>query len=442
MADIPEPEGKIPNTDPSLLLPGAPRINKKFLKALMAAFAGVFLFAIVLAYSPSRQGNAKPGSGARAAVETRRPGGLTVTAEDYFPLGEREGPGAAGGPQAQPAAVAANDAYRADYGAYDRRPTVEIRESPVTSRPLAASGSTENPYGYGYDADPSSAPRGREERRPIFYNALPVSLPTADSGRAATDQAYQPNIGGSTMENAYASDYQKQNMNSIKEAFLQNARSQADFSGYLDSMYMPPVDPYHEIKAGTYIPITLVSAVHSDLPGPIEAQVVENVYDTYSGRNVLIPKGARVHGTYSASVAFGQDRVLIAWQRMTLPDGVSVSLQGMQGVDLSGMAGLADKVDHHIAELITALGISTVFDLGRAAVTSAMSTVDFLKDINTILTAQGSATTAANSASQQIVVAYAEKLMNQQPTITVREGTRGNVFVSKDIILPSYGASF
>jgi type IV secretion system protein VirB10 len=243
------------------------------------------------------------------------------------------------------------DAYRADYGAYDRRPAVEIRESPAAPRPLAASGSAENPYG-------------------------------------------------------------------------------------------PPVDPCHEIKAGAYIPITLVSAVHSDLPGPIEAQVVGNVYDTYSGRNVLIPKGARVHGGYSASAAFGQDRVLIAWQRMTLPDGVSVSLHGTRGVDLSGMAGLADKVDHHIAELTAALGISTVFDPGRAAVTSAMSTVDFLKDINTILTARGSATTAANSASRQIVAAYAEKLMNRQPTITVREGTRGNVFVSKDIILPSYGASF
>jgi type IV secretion system protein VirB10 len=124
---------------------------------------------------------------------------------------------------------------------------------------------------------------------------------------------------------------------------------------------------------------------------------------------------------------------------MTLPDGVTVNLQGMQGADLAGMAGLADKVDHHISELLLAVGISTVWDIGKAAATSALSTIDFLRDINTILTAQGSASVSSNSAVNQIVVNYANKLMNQQPTITIRQGIQGNIFVSKDIILPVYG---
>jgi type IV secretory pathway VirB10-like protein len=124
---------------------------------------------------------------------------------------------------------------------------------------------------------------------------------------------------------------------------------------------------------------------------------------------------------------------------MTLPNGVSLNLQGMQGLDLRGMAGLADAVDHHIAELMAALTISTVFDLGKAAVATVLSTVDVLKDIGAILSAENSVTNSTNNAIQQVVVAYANKLLNQQPTITIREGNRGNIFVSKDIILPVYG---
>jgi type IV secretion system protein VirB10 len=321
------------------------------------------------------------------------------------------------------------------YSTYDRRPQVEIRENPLQP-PL---------IGQGQQTGGVSPASARLEKRSIFYNALPVAITSLSAGTPAgtgtpAAPAYPPNISSSMFDGAYASDYQKQNMQSIKEEFIQNAQSSTDFSNYLASLYMPAIDPYHEIKSGTFIPITLLTAIHSDLPGPVEAQVIENVYDTYSGRNVLIPKGTRVHGDYSSSVAFGQERVLVVWQRMTLPDGVTVNLQGMQGADLKGMAGLVDKVDHHISELMLAVGISTVWDIGKAAAVSALSTIDFLEEINTILTAQGSASVTSNSAVNQIVVNYAAKLMNQQPTITIRQGIRGNVFVSKDIMLPGYGA--
>jgi type IV secretory pathway VirB10-like protein len=427
----PETTGaKMSNTDPSLLLVHQPRINKKFIKVLMVSFGGVFLLAVVIAYSPKKPKPVQAGADVdeKGNIIIRRPSDLAVTAEDYVPkmygaeetetLFVPEEPGSA--------------VITETYETYDLRPRVEVRESPNQNQPFIA--------------EPDGAMRLPGERRSIFYNALPVAITPIDpaqAGRAAAAAAgYQPNINASLLENAYASDYQKQNMNSIKEEYLRAAQSAEDFSGYLATMYLPSIDPYHEIKSGTFIPITLISSIHSDLPGPIEAQVIENVYDTYSGRNVLIPKGTRIHGDYSSSVAFGQNRVLVVWQRMTLPDGVSVNLQGMQGVDLRGMAGLADKVDYHISELLLAVGISTVWDIGKAAATSALSTVGFLEDINQVLTAQGSASVSTNSATQQIVLGYANKLLNQQPTITIREGIRGNIFVSKDMILPAYGVRF
>ncbi|MDR2094652.1 MAG: TrbI/VirB10 family protein [Treponema sp.] len=442
-AEAPVQKAKLSNRDPSLLLERMPRINKKFIRVTMAVFAGVCMIAVILAYQPRRERAAKAGDGVdeNGGVVIRRPGDLTVTAEDYLPPSYDDGQVP---PEAEAAGTVPDGTPAAgDYQTYDRRPRseVQVRESPLGGGPLIGQdGQPGTTDGGGY--------RSPRERRSIFYNALPVAI-TAVSREAAQavsggqgqngSQGYAPSLNTAVLEQAYASDYQKQNMNSAKEEYLRNAQSQQDFSSYLETMYLPPFDPLHEIKAGTFIPITLVSSIHSDLPGPIEAQVIENVYDSYAGRNVLIPRGTRMHGDYSSSVAFGQDRVLIVWQRMTLPDGVSVNLQGMQGVDLRGMSGLADMVDYHLKELMIAVGVSTAWDLGKAAAVSAMSTVDVLKSINDVLTAQGSASVSANSAMQQIVTNYAAKILNQQPTIVIREGIRGNVFVSKDIILPAYG---
>jgi type IV secretion system protein VirB10 len=273
----------------------------------------------------------------------------------------------------------------------------------------------------------------------VTITPVDTRLLAGAAGAPDPGPAYAPTFSGGAFENAYASDYQKQNMNTLKEAWLRDAQSAETFDSYLRPPYLPPIDPAHELKSGTFIPVTLISSIHSDLPGPVEAQVVENVWDTWSGRNVLVPRGTRVHGEYSSGVAFGQNRVLVVWQRMTLPDGVTLDLRGMQGVDLRGMAGLADQVDYHLDNLLAAVGLSTVWDIGKAAAISAVSTVGVLKDINAVLTAQGSASSAVDSSTQALILGYAEKLLNQQPTIVIREGTRGNIYLSKDIILPAYG---
>lgn len=422
---------KISNTDPSLLLKPAPGVNKKIVKLFLGASAGVFLVAAVMAFSPRKprpQGGGETDENGNIII--RRPWDLEITESDYLPPSPAQ-------PETPPLPEEITAGrYSEDYQSYDRRPRPEavIRDSPA---PPGPGGNTAYPAQAG--------PRGLEKRS-IFYNALPAGLtPLASAPGSAAGQGADGTAAAAldrqsaALENAYASDYQKQNMNAIKQSFIENARQAGSFGTYLPSMYLPPVDPYHEIKSGTFIPVTLISSIHSDIPGPIEAQVLENVYDTYSGNNILIPGGTRVHGEYSSSVAFGQNRVLVVWQSMTLPDGVTVNLQGMQGVDLRGISGLADKVDYHIDSIIYAVGLSTVWDIAKAAVISSLSTTRFLSDINQALNAEGSASAATGAATQSIVTSYANKLLNQQPTITIREGTRGHVFVSKDIILPSYG---
>ena len=96
---------------------------------------------------------------------------------------------------------------------------------------------------------------------------------------------------------------------------------------------------------GTLIPAVLSAGINSDLPGQTTALVRRNVYDSRTGRFLLIPQGSRLVGEYDSRVAFGQNRVFVAWNRLIFPDGRSLDLGGMQGVDLSAAAGLRDKVN-------------------------------------------------------------------------------------------------
>ncbi len=101
------------------------------------------------------------------------------------------------------------------------------------------------------------------------------------------------------------------------------------------------------LQAGAVISAALITGIRSDLPGQITAQVTENIYDSPTGRILLVPQGTRIIGQYDNSVQFGQRRVLLVWNRLILPDGTFIVLERLQGADASGYAGLEDGVDCH-----------------------------------------------------------------------------------------------
>jgi type IV secretory pathway VirB10-like protein len=135
-----------------------------------------------------------------------------------------------------------------------------------------------------------------------------------------------------------------------KRAFLDGRAPEAASAAYLPGGRAAPVSPY-EIKAGTVIPATMVGGINSDLSGQILGQVAENIYDSATGRFILIPQGSKLVGTYDNSVTSGQRRVLVAWSRIILPDSSSIDLGRMPGTDQSGLAGLHDRVNTHFWEM-------------------------------------------------------------------------------------------
>ncbi|MDA8255329.1 MAG: conjugal transfer protein TrbI, partial [Betaproteobacteria bacterium] len=118
------------------------------------------------------------------------------------------------------------------------------------------------------------------------------------------------------------------------KAFLANQERKAS-SGYLDAAAQPPIGN-HELFAGAVIPAVMLTGIDSDLPGTITAQVRQTVYDSLNPAVVLIPQGTRIVGEYSSDVAYGQSRVLVAWNRLIFPNGAMMDLKGMSGTDGEG----------------------------------------------------------------------------------------------------------
>lgn len=204
------------------------------------------------------------------------------------------------------------------------------------------------------------------------------------------------------------------------------ASAEADPSIYNPHDMQSPVSPY-QVMAGTLIPASLLTGLNSDLPGQVIAQVTEPVYDTVTGRHLLIPQGTRLLGQYDSTVAYGQSRALVAWTRIILPDGSSMVLDGLPAVDGEGYAGLTDEVDRHTGRLVGAAILSTSLSIGSEI---GRDTDD---DILNAIRDGGQRT--INQAGQKVVT----RQLGVQPTLTVRPGWRLKVIVNKDLVLQPYG---
>jgi type IV secretion system protein TrbI len=201
--------------------------------------------------------------------------------------------------------------------------------------------------------------------------------------------------------------------------------AEPDHSIYNPHRLETPVSPY-QLMAGTIIPATLLTGVNSDLPGQVIAQVTSPVYDTVTGETVLVPQGARLIGRYDSVIAFGQSRALLVWSRIVMPDGSSIRIDNLAGVDARGYAGLEDKVDYHSWKLLQGIALSTLLGVGSEL------NRDDEGDVARAL--RRSAQTGANEAGQEIV----RRNLDVQPSITIRPGWRLGILVSKDIVLKPY----
>ena len=213
----------------------------------------------------------------------------------------------------------------------------------------------------------------------------------------------------------------RRNLQSEKERFLTEGGA---VEPYLKKPLVEPLSKY-ELKAGTLIPGALVTAINTDLPGEIVAQVTENVYDTVCGDYLLVPQGSRLLGKYQSLISNGQNRALVVWVRLILPNGKSIVLDGMPGTDQLGQAGLQDRVDYHLDRVGTAVALSTAIAYGGNLARDDGGSDDDARDVIGDTVAQ-----EASRVGQRFV----DRELGVQPTITIRSGWPLRVLVNQDMI--------
>ena len=266
-------------------------------------------------------------------------------------------------------------------------------------------------------------------------NAATPSRVAVPGGQRLTPVTPSPNssaINRNPFEVARAGDVRGplkldlQNDQNLQGRKLDFLNSTVDDKIYNPHKLQDPASPY-QVMAGTIISASLVTGINSDLPGRVIAQVTENVYDTASGRYLLIPQGSRVIGTYDSVVAFGQQRALVVWQRIIMPDGSSVQIDNLPATDTAGYAGLEDQVDFHTWRLLKGVVLSTLLGVSTE-LTFGNNESDLVKAI------RESTQNSVNQVGQRLT----ERNLNIQPTITIRPGWPLRIIVHSDMVLRPY----
>lgn len=209
-----------------------------------------------------------------------------------------------------------------------------------------------------------------------------------------------------------------------KKDFLQGAQEIAP--PFLAATRQAPRSLY-ELKTGHVIPAITLRAMNSDLPGEVTGMVTENVYDTASGRHLLIPAWTKLFGRYDSEVAYGQKRALVVWTRLVYPDGSTLELGGMQGADLAGNAGFRDKVDNHYGRLVGFTVLSSVMSAGLQLSQPESTSPDGQ------LTNRQVAAGEVGREISQLGIELARRNLTVQPTIRIRSGYKFTITVNRDV---------
>jgi type IV secretion system protein VirB10 len=366
------------------------RLSRKVLTGLVGAGAVVIASALIWALY---QGNRKAGSGTELYnTETKvTPDGLSALPRDYSALPQNNPqpgvpqlgapvPGDIGRPAVNPQPGIVDP---------EQQRLAQENEAARTSRLFATTGTRERsapgPAG-APGADQKTAPGGQAETAPLDPGAL-------------------------------------LNMQDRKLAFVNGTVDRKTVSP--DRLENPA--SRYVVQAGSVIPAALITGLRSDLPGQVTAQVTENVYDSPSGSYLLIPQGAKLVGAYDSQVAFGQDRLLLVWTRLILPNGRSIVLERQPGADPEGYTGLQDEVDQHWGRLAMAAALSTVMGIGTELGSNA-------NDSSIASALRQGSSNSLSQTGQQVT----QRNLNIQPTLTIRPGFPVRVIVNRDLVLAPY----
>jgi type IV secretion system protein TrbI len=406
--------------------------------------AGIIIIAIVvLAALYMRQGMANRNRKTAKQAETAKVGVGPATTVEKGLLSDQARSGLDTGQMHVPDSLAPRSSITGPDGPEKTRsssvPPIEYRQGPVST---AANGSLSfaeqrrlDEYKREREAlEAATSVKGnlpsqeaqRSEQQPNDpLQAIQAALINARAaqglGGGAQPSSLQPAGLGSQEQRT---EYERQNDQEQKRDFGQQYKEE---SQYLGRERKASLGKY-EVKAGWLIPAVLEQQLNSDLPGLIRALVRENVYDTVTGKYVLIPAGSTLVGIYNSHVGYGQKALQAVWRRVIFPDGSSLSLGGFEGDDSEGAAGFRDQVDNHWVRIFSGALLTSLFaagiEISQGQNSSVLTQPSYGQQIGQ----------AVGQQVGQVGVEVTRRNLNIQPTIVVRPGYRFFVRVEKDLL--------
>lgn len=281
-----------------------------------------------------------------------------------------------------------------------------------------AQGETPSPQLSRADAARTARERLAQERRAARESGLLVQTASREAAAGAAPTAAVPVTASTASDRLPLDPDHDPNAQQRKADFVAAHDSGSDTNPHAVRAAPSP----YLLSAGSIVAASLITGIRSDVPGLVSAQVTEPVFDSPTGRFLLIPQGARLIGSYDSVVAFGQRRALVVWQRIVFPDGRSLRIDNVPATDRAGYAGLEDKVDFHTWSLIKGVALSTLLGVGT----------------NLTFSGESDLVQAIRQATQQNAARAGDQLTTRnlqiQPTITIRPGAPVRLVVHRDLL--------
>jgi len=184
---------------------------------------------------------------------------------------------------------------------------------------------------------------------------------------------------------------------------------------------------YTLAPGATKIPFVLETKIISDVEGYMTGRVISNIFDTATGRHLLIPQGSTVLGnTQSSKLVYGNERLDTITLKLAFPDGRSVDLDRAPITDQEGVSGMGGDVNQHYGRLLAAVLIQGVLKGGTTSITVAANEAAGVGHIASSVAGVGA----------QAGTKITGPLLSTKPTITVEAGQLGNVILLKELKLP------
>jgi type IV secretion system protein TrbI len=312
---------------------------------------------------------------------------------------------------------------------------------PMLRAESGQSSSAGRPMGYDEQANLERVTRARETeeaaKAPVMFkqgsripSASGQAIAPAPEGLALAEARSRNPVVANAGDSNLGAGESAPGLVARRQSFLERPNDPATQSA---SRLQQPGSPFL-VTAGTVIPAALVTGINSDLPGPVVATVTGPVYDSATGRYLLIPQGSRLIGKYDSQVSFGQRRVLMVWTRLILPDTSSVVLDRLEGLDTAGHAGLEDGVDWHWNRLLAGAGLSTLVGIGAELAAPQRGG----SEGQIIIATRQSVQDTVNEVGKELT----KKNLDVQPTLSIRPGFELRIMVNKDIVLRPYEPLF